>query len=95
MEYDLIKPLVHEKRREVDDLRGQLAKHPAPAPRRADVDAEVERALALFDQIDALAADEAARGALRQMFRRLNLNLWLSFGEGRKGSARCACLPAA
>ena len=41
----------------------------------ADVDAEVERALALFDQIDALAADEAARGALRQMFRRLNLNL--------------------
>ena len=51
----------------------------------ADVDAEVERALALFDQIDALAADGAARGALRQMFRRLNLNLWLSFGEGRKG----------
>jgi hypothetical protein len=33
-----------------------------------------------------LAADDAAREAMRPLFRRLNLNLWLNFTEGRKGS---------
>ena len=42
--------------------------------------------MGLFEQIETLAADDEARGALRSLFERLNLNLWLSFDEGRKGS---------
>ena len=39
----------------------------------------------LFDEIDLIATNADARTAMRPAFKRMNLNLWLSFADGRKG----------
>ena len=87
--YKAIETIFSNKRLEIDQLQRQLDKLTRGRPRSTGTDGvqnEVDRALALFDEIDVLAADDAAREAMRPLFRRLNLNLWLNFSDGRKGS---------
>jgi len=94
-ENNAIKPLFHRKRHEVSELRALLEtmgpSEPAVDGSEGD-DAEVERALALFEQIEMLASEDGARQALRPLFQRLNLNLWLNFGEGNKGKRKVRVL---
>lgn len=83
-----IKPLFHRKRQEHANLRRELEKMKNAGRAVNDggsVDDDVDKALTLFEQIELLAPDKGAREALRPMFGRLNLNLWLNFGQGRKG----------
>ena len=42
----------------------------------------------LFDRLELMTKDRDARAALRPAFKRLNLNLWLSFGGGRDGKRK-------
>jgi YD repeat-containing protein len=90
-EYDAVKRLFHAKRQELAGLRRELDKmNPRQAASDGDEgdEAEIEKALAVFDQIQSLAADDGAREALRPLFRRLNLNLWLNFGGRPQGQPR-------
>src|SRR5688572_32390843 len=57
-------------REQLDKLSGPS---PSPMPAADGVDAEVAKAVALFEQIDAVTTDADAREALRPLFRRLNL----------------------
>ena len=50
-----------------------------------DVDAEVEAALAVYDDIEVVTKDFAARAEIPRVLEALNLRLWLNFGEGKKG----------
>ena len=52
---------------------------------RPDVDAEVEAALAVYDDIEVVTKDAAARAEIPRVLEALNLRLWLNFGEGKKG----------
>ena len=84
-----LRPRFHAKRQEVE----RALRHVGELKRRAEVgsagrtgiDEEVGKALALFDDIERLAAEPAARAEVRPLLQRLNVNLFLTFAEGRKG----------
>ena len=61
---------------------------PRAASSRPDIDAEVEAALTLFDEIERLADDPTANEAINVMLERIGLRIGLFFEEGRKGTRK-------
>jgi len=65
---------------QVARLQARSAQMPAATP-----EAEVEAALQLFDEIERVTQDPAARAEIPQLLRKINLNLWLNFGAAQRG----------
>ena len=86
-EYKIISRQFREKRDEAASVRGKIGQI-QPTNRAQDFNPadEAEKALQLFDQIELIAKHPESRAALRPLLKKLNLNLWLSFIEGTKGS---------
>ncbi len=87
-EYDAVSSQYRGAKAELVRVREQLAKiAPAARPEQAQSpEAEAELALALFDSIEQVAQNPEARAEIRQLIQRLNLNLWLNFSAGKKGT---------
>jgi DNA invertase Pin-like site-specific DNA recombinase len=76
-----------EHERELTATEAELAKLPPPAAQEpANIDAEVEAAMALFDEIERLADSPTATEAISVMLERIGLRIGLYFEEGRKGT---------
>jgi hypothetical protein len=71
---------VERARQLVERLQARTTKEPAATPEQ-----EVEAALALFTEIERVTSDPSARAEVPQLLRKLNLHLWLTFGETQKG----------
>lgn len=71
---------VERARHQVERLRNEAVETPALTPEE-----EVDAALQLFDEIERVAIDPAARAEIPQLLGKLNLNLGLRFAETTKG----------
>ena len=71
-------------------LNESLNQESVAARRAKDFDpaVEVDRALALFDRLDLIASDEAARLQLRETLDQIDLKIGLYFRDGLKGTKR-------
>ena len=67
----------------------------ARRPDGEDPDVQVGMALSLFDELQSVLSDPAARAALQGLLEKINLRLWLTFGEGTKGKRRVRLLRGA
>lgn len=75
----------------IEAIRCEQQSAQAPRP-MVDVEQEVERALSIYDEITRLADNPAARAGLPALLDRLNLRLWLNFGDGLKGNRKIRIL---
>jgi hypothetical protein len=92
---DAVRTMLHSALR---DLRAEfaerektLAEVAARLPVRAeqlDVDAEVQKALALLDQVQAICADPVAREDMPRLLNDLGVRIGLTFREGRSNGRR-------
>jgi DNA invertase Pin-like site-specific DNA recombinase len=64
----------------IEEQRTLLARVDANSP-----DNLAEHALALYDRLEDLLKNDASRQRILEVIERLNVRVWLSFGEGKKG----------
>jgi DNA invertase Pin-like site-specific DNA recombinase len=94
-EDDDVRAMLHSALR---DLRAELAEREKTLvevaarlpmrPEQLDVEAEVQKALALLDQVQAICADPVAREELPRLFNDLGVRIGLTFREGRFNGRR-------
>ncbi len=71
------------ERRRVQQKLGQQEQQ-ATTPARTP-DEEVEAAMKVLDDVERIASDPSARAEIPQLLRKLNLHLWLNFGQIFRG----------
>jgi len=82
-QYRAVAAVFDQLRREEQALEAELRQLEREAAPAVDIDAEVGAALAALDDLGELAADPTNLGAIGELFRRLNVRLFLSFREER------------
>ncbi len=89
--YKLMEAEFAAQQARVDRLR-QERDHARPAaadrPQDVDPEAQVELALSLYDELEKIVNDPAARAAIPGLLDRINLRLWLNFAEGQNALRR-------
>jgi len=82
-QYRAVATVFEQLRREEQRLDAELRQLEREAASALDVEAEVGAAMAALDQMADLGADPTNLGAIGELFRRLNVRLFLSFREER------------
>jgi hypothetical protein len=89
-EGDLIRQEWHRQKREVEQFRNRLEAACGRQCKTNDLHpaAQVERALALYDETTTIVQNPTAKAAMPGLLEKINLRLWLSFREGAKGERK-------
>ena len=82
-QYRAVAAVFEQLRREEQALEAGLRQLEQDATRTLDVEAEVQAALGALDGMAELAGDPTNLGAIGELFRRLNVRLFVSFREER------------
>ncbi len=83
VQYKAVAAVFEQLRREEQALEAELRELEQGATRTLDVEAEVQAALGALDSTAELAVDPTNLGAIGELFRRLNVRLFVSFREER------------
>jgi hypothetical protein len=83
MRYKAISAVFEQLSCEEQALEVELRQLERDAPPALDIEAEVQTALSALDKMGELAADPTNLGSIGELFRRLNVRLFVSFREER------------